>query len=171
MEPGASFDEVIRREGAALSRLAASYERDPALREDLFQEICLAVWRALRNYRGDSSVRTFVFRIAHNRAVSHVVKRAASKAQSLDVLETEPAAAGRSAEEDLDQAVRAERLQNAIAGLPLGLRQPVIMALEGFRAREIADVLGLSENAVSIRMTRARQVLREILTVTGEGNL
>ncbi|MBX7187788.1 MAG: RNA polymerase sigma factor [Vicinamibacteria bacterium] len=169
MEPGASFDEVIAREGAALSRLAASYERDPALREDLFQEICLAVWRALRTYRGDSSVRTFVFRIAHNRAVSHVVKRAASKAQSLDALEAEPPSTGRSVEEHLDLTVRAERLQSAIAGLPLGLRQPVIMALEGFKAREIAEVLGISENAVSIRMTRARQVLKEALSVAGEG--
>lgn len=164
MESGPSFDEVIQREGAALARLAGSYERDPALREDLFQEICLAVWRALRSYRGDSSVRTFVFRIAHNRAVSHVVKRASQKAQSLDALESEPALPGRSAEEALDQTVRSERLLNAISRLPLGLRQPVIMALEGFKAREIGDVLGLTENAVSIRMTRARQVLKEILT-------
>lgn len=169
MEAGASFDEVIQREGAALARLAGSYERDPALREDLFQEICLAVWRALRSYRGDSSVRTFVFRIAHNRAVSHVVKRAGQRTQSLDALETEPARPGRSAEDTLDQAVRAERLQNAISGLPLGLRQPVIMALEGFKTREIAEVLGLTENAVSIRMTRARQVLKEILTPTEKG--
>jgi RNA polymerase sigma-70 factor (ECF subfamily) len=169
VEPGPSFDEVIQREGPALSRLAASYERDKALREDLFQEICLAVWRALRTYRGDSSVRTFVFRIAHNRAVSHVVKRAAAKALSLEALETEPSASRRSAEEEIDLSVRAERLQNAISRLPLGLRQPVIMALEGFRAREIGEVLGISENAVSIRMTRARQVLRESISVAGEG--
>ena len=169
MKPSDSFDEVILREGAALSRLAASYERDPALREDLFQEICLAIWRALRTFRGDASVRTYVFRIAHNRAVSHVVKRAATKVQSLDALENEPVLVGRSVEENLDLTVRAERLKDAISDLPLGLRQPVIMALEGFRAREIGEVLGISENAVSIRMTRARQILKEILTVTEEG--
>jgi RNA polymerase sigma-70 factor (ECF subfamily) len=154
---------VIAREGASLSRLAAVYERDPALREDLFQEICLAVWRALGSYRGESSVRTFVFRIAHNRAVSHAVKRANLRTDSLDALHEEPVSSERSMEESIDNTLRALSLRRAIARLPLGQRQVTVMALEGFKTREIGEVLGLSENAVSIRLTRARETLRGLL--------
>ncbi len=154
----------MARDGASLARLAASYELDPALREDLFQEICLAVWRALKTWRGDSSVRTFVFRIAHNRAVSHVIKRAAGRTRSLEDLEAEPVSVERSLEERIDLKLRADRLQEAITRLPLGLRQVVLMALEGFKSREIAEILGVSENAVAVRLTKARKRLKEQLT-------
>jgi|CXWL01.1.fsa_nt_gi RNA polymerase sigma-70 factor (ECF subfamily) len=154
----------MARDGASLARLAASYELDPALREDLFQEICLAIWRALKTWRGESSVRTFVFRIAHNRAVTHVIKRAGGRTRSLDDLEVEPAAIGRSLEERIDLKLRAERLQEAIARLPLGHRQVVLMALEGFKMKEVAEILGITENAVAVRLTKAKKLLRDQLT-------
>lgn len=153
----------MARDGASLARLAASYELDPALREDLFQEICLAVWRSLRTFRGESSVRTFVFRIAHNRAVTHVIKRAAGRTRSLEDLEVEPATPERSLEENIDLKLRADRLQAAIARLPLGLRQVVLMALEGFKMKEVAEILGVSENAVAVRLTKAKKQLKDQL--------
>jgi RNA polymerase sigma factor (sigma-70 family) len=164
VESTLAFEEVMAREGASLARLAASYELDPALREDLFQEICLAVWRALKLWRGEASLRTFVFRIAHNRAVTHVVKRAAGRTRSLEDLEAEPIAAERSLEETIDLKLRAEQLQGVIVRLPLGLRQVVLMTLEGFKMREVAEILGVSENAVAVRLTKARKLLKNQLT-------
>jgi RNA polymerase sigma-70 factor (ECF subfamily) len=61
--------------GASLGRLASSYESNAQGREDLLQEIRLAIWVALPRFRNESSMRTFVFRIAHNRALSHVWRR------------------------------------------------------------------------------------------------
>lgn len=58
----ADFDRVLRDYGPALRRLAASWERDAAAREDLLQEILFALWRALPRFRGDASEKTFVFR-------------------------------------------------------------------------------------------------------------
>ena len=59
---------LLHEHDRALRRLAASYERDPSRQQDLVQEIWLAVWQALPRFRGECSERTFVFRIAHNRA-------------------------------------------------------------------------------------------------------
>jgi RNA polymerase sigma factor (sigma-70 family) len=58
-----SFARILREHGSALARLAASYAHDPADREDLLQEILLAIWTALPRFRGDCSERTFAFRI------------------------------------------------------------------------------------------------------------
>ena len=56
-----------------------------------------------------------------------------------------------------------ERLARAVQRLPVGHRQVVTLALEGFSYGEIADVLGISETNVGARLTRARQMLRELL--------
>ena len=69
------FTELLGANGPALGRLAASYTRSAGDRDDLFQEIALAIWRALPRFRGECSERTFIFRIAHNRAISHIAQR------------------------------------------------------------------------------------------------
>src|SRR4030095_8654443 len=66
------FERLMREHGASLVRLASAYERNTASRDDLVQEMALALWRALPAFRGECSERTLVFRIAHNRAVTHV---------------------------------------------------------------------------------------------------
>jgi RNA polymerase sigma factor (sigma-70 family) len=66
------FRRVLHEYGAAFRRLATVYERDPDLQQDLFQDIALAIWKALPSFRNQSSERTFLYRIAHNRAVNHI---------------------------------------------------------------------------------------------------
>jgi RNA polymerase sigma-70 factor (ECF subfamily) len=69
------FQRLLAANGPALLRLAASYTRNQSDRDDLFQEIALAIWKALPGFRGDSAERTFVFRFAHNGGMSHIAKR------------------------------------------------------------------------------------------------
>src|SRR5580692_8226762 len=79
------FERIHDEHGAAISRLADSYEAVAGIREELAQEIALAIWRALPHFRGECSERTFVFRIAHNRGLTHVRRRRPTQ-QSLDDL-------------------------------------------------------------------------------------
>src|SRR5678815_5486792 len=69
------FDRLVRAFGAAVSRTARSYAASGAEREDLEQDIAVAIWRGLPSFRGDCSERTFVLRIAHNQALSSVTRR------------------------------------------------------------------------------------------------
>ena len=140
-------------------RIAASYEADPRLAEDLVQEIHFALWRALPGFRGQSSLRTFVARIATNRAISHVV-RALKSPPSLELSEAMPAPI----DDPEGQAIaisRQNRLMTAVRSLPLAYRQTVILTLEGLTPKEIAEFLGLTPNAVAIRLSRAKDLLRE----------
>ena len=72
----AAFNEVITNFGPALQRLCRGYEINVNARAELRQEILLQLWRALDTYRGDASLRTFVFRVAHNTAIKHISKNA-----------------------------------------------------------------------------------------------
>jgi RNA polymerase sigma-70 factor (ECF subfamily) len=155
------LERLLAEHGGALARVAASYERDRARQQDLVQEIALAIWRALPGFRGDCAERTFVLRIAHYRGITHSTRRPPAGA-ALDAI-AEPAAPGPDPEQDAAGRQRVARLRAAIPRLPLGQRQVLVLALEGLSHREIGEVLGLRENAVAVRLTRARQSLREQL--------
>lgn len=153
---------LLHQHDRALRRLAASYERDPSRQQDLLQEIWLAVWQALPRFRGECSERTFVFRIAHNRAVSHVDHFRRRRTDSLD--EDAPLAASQpDPEHALSAEQRRERLQAAVQLLPMALRQVVVLTLEGLSHAEVADVVGITENNVAVRLTRARAALSRLL--------
>ncbi len=160
----ARYDEVLRAHGAALRRVAGVYERDPAQREDLFQEICLALWQALPRFEERASMKTFVFRIAHNRGLTHRWRRRASAAAALEDV-AEPRDPSPNPESAASRGERSALLLEAVARLPLNYRQVVTLTLEGLSQAEISDVLGITENNVAVRVTRARQSLRETLGV------
>jgi RNA polymerase sigma-70 factor (ECF subfamily) len=158
----ARFDRLLETFGPSIRRTAALYERDPARREDLAQDICLALWQALPRFRGESSERTFVFRVAHNRGATHAWRRRRSVTEPLEAAD-EPRDDSESAEDHLARRENSLALAQAVLALPVGLRQVTTLALEGLAPREIADVLGLTENNVGVRLTRARAALRTML--------
>jgi RNA polymerase sigma-70 factor (ECF subfamily) len=155
------FDRLLHEHGAALGRLAAAYESDRHEREDLLQDILLAIWRALRSFRGESSERTFIFRIAHNRAITHRQRRRGNVSSLHDV--PEPPDPRAPPDLELARAQQEERLFAAVRSLPPAYRQAVMLRLEGLSHREVADVLGTSENNVAARLSRARKKLTALL--------
>src|SRR5688572_32831220 len=88
----ARYAEAAAAFGPALERLARAYERDPDKRRDLLQEIHVALWRSLSRFDGRCSLRTWVYRVAHNTATSKVL-RPQTNAPSLVSLEDGPASA------------------------------------------------------------------------------
>jgi DNA-directed RNA polymerase specialized sigma24 family protein len=74
-ETAARYEEAAATYGAALERLARAYEPNPDLRRDLLQEIHLALWRSLAAFDGCCSLRTWIYRVAHNTATSQVFRR------------------------------------------------------------------------------------------------
>ncbi len=154
------FDGLLAAHGPALTRLAASYTNTRSDRDDLLQEIALAIWQALPRFRGDCSERTFLFRIAHNRAIAYLAR---FRSQPPTVEEMEVRDPALDPESGLAREQTAERLRTAVHRLPVAWRQVVTLTLEGLGYGEIAEVLGISQSNVGARLTRARQILRESL--------
>lgn len=151
------FQQVMTEHAAMIQRIAQTYERRPALVQEVVQEAALALWRALPGFRGDSSLRTFVGRIAHNVCVSHVRKE--SKAHFDELPESVVDSAPRP-EELAEQDSRRALLLAAVRDLPLSLRPVVTLHLEGFTNTEIAEALALTANNVGVRLNRGRQQLK-----------
>lgn len=156
-----SFGQVVAEHLPMIRRIAAAHESNASTQEDLVQDILYAVWRALPTFRREGHLRGFIARIAANRAVTHVqraMKQSASADLPNDLATCEPGPEAHAIATD-----EKTRLVMALRTLPIGLREPALLALEGLTPREIASVLGITPNAVAIRMTRSRSALRQLL--------
>ena len=164
MSSDETFERAVREYGPALRRIASAWERERPAQEDLLQEILFALWRALPRFRGEASERTFVFRVALNRAMTHRSKRAPrsepidAASQVEDPRQTPEAAAS--------AAQLREQLLAAMQSLPLSMREVLTLGLEGLSRAEIADVLGITENNATVRLSRARRALQEAMNRT-----
>lgn len=155
------FERIVADYGALISRIAMSYEADPSLREDLTQQIFLAVWQALPSFRHDSSLKTFIARVAQNRSISFVTKQV--RQPRLAELPEKLEADAPNPEESAIEVNEREMLLEATRRLPLPQRQVIILVLEGFSYPEIADMLEIAPNALALRLSRAKAALKSIL--------
>ena len=155
-----AIDDVIRAHGDALERVAWGYVDNTPDREDLMQEILLALWRALPRFRGESSLRTFVLRVAHNRGITFALRHRRLEHLPEEGRLADPAPL---AEDRLIEEQHRDRLFRAIRRLPEAQRQAVMLRLEGLSQREIAELQDTSEGNVGARLTRARKALRALL--------
>jgi RNA polymerase sigma-70 factor (ECF subfamily) len=152
-----AYRRTIREHSTAIQHVARQYAPDDASREDLVQEIKLALWNALDRFRGESSIKTYVLRIAHYRGASFS-RRQRPHAPAEDRIDPTP-----TPPELIDDARRRHTVAAAIEALPPGQRDAIMLLLEGLSYREIGDRLGISDGTTSARITRARQALRRQL--------
>ena len=125
-------------------------------RQDLLQELLLTVWRAAPYFRGESAETTFIYRVAHNRALTwrRGENQRRKRQSDYERLYVEEAAA----EDPL-----LNRLYDAVRQLPPLDRSLLLLSLYDQSYAEIAAIHGLSENNVGVRLTRARVKLAQIM--------
>jgi RNA polymerase sigma-70 factor, ECF subfamily len=154
------YQEAAVTYGAALERLARAYEANPDTCRDLSQEIHLALWRSFAGWNGQCSLRTWVYRVAHNAASSHVIRQRRVKAQtlvSLEELEHLPDRSVDGSAADTRQAL--ERLLGLIQSLKTLDRQVILSYLEGMDAASIGEITGLSPGNVATKIHRIKNIL------------
>lgn len=153
--------QVVTQFGPALARVVATYERDRALRDELLQDVLMAIITSLPRLTHPEKLKPFVFRIAHNRSLSHITRRIRERSyqESVDDLDVPIA----SQEQVLIQAERGERLLAAIRRLALPYRQVMTLLLEDLSYEDIAEALSISVVNVGVRVNRAKKQLRELL--------
>lgn len=153
------YHAAIRDFGRAIDRLTAGYEADSEKRHDLRQEIHLQIWRSFEVFDGRCSQKTWIFRVAHNTAVSYVNRERRNRAGfvSLEDVERTAAAAPGQPDIDLDRALR--RLSRLILKLKPLDRQIMISYLEEMDIASIADITGLSAPNVAMKVHRIKSIL------------
>ena len=174
MEGGSStqdqqYEAAVAAFGPALARLARGYEADPAERRDLLQDIHVALWRSLKNFDGRCSLRSWVYRVAHNTAATHVLKgmrRRAAGFASLDEIAEAPAP------DNPEQAVGEQQALARLLALIRALRPPdaqvMLLYLEGVDAAGIAEIMALTPGAVATRIHRVKTILARGFAAGGQ---
>jgi len=152
------YQEAAASCGAALGRLARAYEADPDKRRDLLQEIHVALWRSFEYFEGRCSLRTWVYRIAHNTATS-VAIRPKLKAPAFVGLDEVEASVQEDGEASLDQQQALERLWALIQKLKPSDKQVMLLYLEGMDAAAIGDITGFSSSNIATKVHRIKKVL------------
>lgn len=156
------FEKVLTEHHAMISRVVSTYEMKKALQEELYQEISVALWKALAKFDRQSSLKTYILSIAHKRSVSHVAKHVREPA-SVDIADHEFSGADCPSEK-VKSNQQMSRLMNALMHLPIVDRQLVTLALEGVSYKDISEILGLSVSNVGVKLNRAKQKLNEMLS-------
>jgi RNA polymerase sigma-70 factor (ECF subfamily) len=156
----ALYERVAAEYSASLERLARAHEANRSLQQDLLQDIHLALWRSLPEFEGRSSLRTWIFRVAHNVAATHLSRQKRQRTESMStvddlVLESDSPESAVT----IDRERALELLTALIRRLKPIDRQLIVLHLEGLPADEIADVAGLSVTNVNTKLHRIRELL------------
>jgi RNA polymerase sigma-70 factor (ECF subfamily) len=157
-----AFEELYRQHSTRLFNLAWRMSGTRADAEDLLQEIFLLAYRKLPEFRGDSSVGTWLYRLAMNRCLDHLKSRQTRASGVTTPFDEEALPSPKIPGEG---GIRRLDLERAIAKLPEGARAAFLLHdVEGFQHQEIAAILGISEGTSKSQVHKARLRLRALLT-------
>jgi RNA polymerase sigma-70 factor, ECF subfamily len=157
------YAEASSLHGAAIQRLARGYEADPDKQKDLLQEMHIELWISLASFDGRCSLRTWVYRVAHNVGASHIARsrRLSSRLTDLEKLEAEMPVID---EAQADRQFSTARIFALIRRLKPLDRQIIMLYLEGDEAASIAEVTGLSSANIATKIHRIKKLLKQKYT-------
>ncbi len=158
------FKNWLRDHGGAVLKVARAYTFTSEDCQDLAQEILLQVWRSMPRFQGRASASTWSYRVALNTALGWRRKEHRRRARQRPVLEVEDLpVAGLDSAQQMVERETVERLYAAIRRLPKTDAALVLLYLDDLSYQQIAEVLGISESNVGVKLNRAKKALGELM--------
>ena len=168
--PESRFKSWLTEHGGAVLKVARAYTVTPQDCQDLVQEILLQVWRSLPQFQGRASASTWIYRVALNTALDWNRKERRRQARQQSILEVDDfSLTGVDGTQQAAQREIVERLYAAIRQLPKTDAALVLLYLDDLSYRQIAEVLGISETNVGVKLTRAKRALGELMNEEAHG--
>jgi RNA polymerase sigma-70 factor (ECF subfamily) len=166
------YERAVAEYGNALKRLTRAYEADADRRQDVLQEIHLALWESLARFDGRCALGTWVYRVAHNTATSQVLRRKNRGATlvSLDELDTLDTPTDDDPQALVDEQRAMARLLRLIQRLQPLDRQIILLYLEGMDAASIGEITGVSARNVATKVHRIKSILKRRFHEPGGGD-
>ncbi len=162
----ACYTEAVEAHGSDIARFVAGYERDGLKRQELLQDVHLALWQSLAGYRSQCSLRTWVYRVAHNACVTHIQRSRRLANQPFTELEALTGAIDEQADISLvDRELDLSLAMAVIHSLKPVDRQVMLLYLEDLDAAAIGEVTGLSARNVATKVHRLKALLATRLEV------
>lgn len=153
--------------GGTVLKVARAYTVSVEECQDLVQEILLQVWQSLPQFQGRSSAQTWFYRVALNTSLNWQRQERRRRVRQQPIFEIEEiGVAAADSAQLVSQREVVERLYTAIRQLPKGDAALVLLYLDELSYSQIADVLGISESNVGVKLNRAKKALGELLKET-----
>lgn len=166
---GIFAEQLWQRYAAPIMRTLLSYEADAQLREDLAQDVFLALLKSAAAIKAAGNEKAYVFRIVHNVAVDHIaycVNRRTDYADPQYITElqdSQQSSESASLVQQVSQEQQKEQLLKAVQKMSTPNKQVIVLLLEDFDQREIADILQLRDSTVRVRINRAKTELQQLM--------
>jgi len=170
---GSAFEALYRQHATRLYNLARRMTGGKGEADDLLQDIFLLAYRKIASFRGESSLGTWLYRLAMNHCLDVLRNRHTRMGQQTDSLD-EPEAAPLASPVPILSAVSRIDLERAIAALPPACRAAFLLHdVEGFGHQEVGTMLGVSEGTSKSQVHKARMRIRTYLAhgLTKSGKL
>ena len=155
------FDRIVERYSPDVGALANRLLGWPGEVEDVSQEVFLAAYLGLKRFRCECSLKSWLFTITINKCRSHRRKQLLHLRTSSRAVDKAPSPPAQTAHENAMDAETFNRVRFAVAALPAMYREPVVLRyLQELPIDEIGQILGISQNALHVRLSRARKHLK-----------
>jgi RNA polymerase sigma-70 factor (ECF subfamily) len=163
----AAVAEAYDAHHSAVRAFAKRLVGETAAAEDLVHEVFVALPQAIKNYRGEASLRTFLISVAVNHARHHV-RAAARRRYAMERYESEPPRSGGDPEQATGRRELACALERCLDALPLDQRVAFVLCeVEERSSTEVATIVGAPEGTVRTRLFHAKKKLRALLEEAG----
>jgi RNA polymerase sigma-70 factor (ECF subfamily) len=150
--------------GAAVMKVARAYTLTSDDCQDLAQEILLQAWRSLPSFKGEASPATWFYRVALQTAMNWQRKDRPRRSRQQPLVEVQVLATeGADSAEQVQQRETVEQLYDAIHKLPKADAALVLLYLDELSYRDMAEVLGISESNVGVKLNRAKKALSALM--------
>jgi RNA polymerase sigma-70 factor, ECF subfamily len=164
----AAFEALYRAHAGRLFGLLTRMTGSAQDAEDLLQDVFVHAHRKLASFRGESSLGTWLYRLAVNQCLDYLRGKQSRMARATDSLDADEAAEPAAAMPALPEAIARIDLERAIAQLPHGCRTAFVLHdVEGLDHREVGAALGISEGTSKSQVHKARMKLRQLLRGAG----
>ena len=159
-----AFDRIVEANSAEIAAFANQLLGWPGDVDDIIQDIFFAAFLGLKKFRCDCSIKTWLFTITINKCRSYRYKQMLRLKLFLKTAGQTPLASTHAADKTMTDNETFNRVRHAVKALPPKYREPVVLKyLQELPTDKIAQILGISKNALQVRLTRARQRLKKDL--------
>lgn len=162
MKKEEQFNQLIADNSDRIKRICSYYNSNVDDQKDMYQEVLVNIWKSLDNFRGDAAISTWIYRVAVNTSLSFTGK--AYKHMKLMVKADNQYLSSVLDDEGLDHKLTEERqlehLQNELNLLSVIDKALISLMLEGLSMKEIAEVIGITESNVKVKIHRVKGQLK-----------
>lgn len=159
------YKRIIYENQEMIFRLCCSYVMNTDLRNDLFQNILIRIWKGLNSFENRSSMNTWIYRIAVNTSIDFLRKKENNRqiSKSIDSDKIELIEDSTNLEEDLIISEKIQFMYKCISKLSFIDKTIITLYLEDISYKEISEIVGISEKNVSVKLTRIKNKINKCL--------